>query len=412
MPLSPATIAYARAGHDRTTTHALDDAALAALAEAARSRWLVAWRRQFAFAPPDPTPQANGDGEREADERAEEKGGPEAPLLVTGGRTRVLCRILDLVVDRAADRAATLPWLHLGLHHGATLGVLDLSTLEEGTEDTPPPPPDRPQAAWGGVAGPGAPGALSLPSAGGADAAAPPHPQPPPALLRALGAGVAFRRLRGMGHRLDPVLAGALAQAQALLTWHDSHPFCPRCGAPSRPAGGGRHRLCTAVACAGQHFPRTDPVVLMLIEHPDGEHCLLARQRSFPPGRYSALAGYVEPGETLEAAVARETREEAGLEIEPPRYVASQPWPWPTNLMIGFAARARQAALTIDRTELEDARWFSRAEVAAMAAAEAPAWASLQKATAGPAGLSPAFGLPGPDALARPMILAWLDGSL
>lgn len=156
--------------------------------------------------------------------------------------------------------------------------------------------------------------------------------------------------------------------AKALVDWHARHRFCARCGSPTVLAKGGWQRNCASAACAAQHFPRVDPVTIMLVEHA-GE-LLLGRQPRFPAGHYSALAGFVEPGETIEEAVAREVLEEAGVRVRDVTYVASQPWPFPSSLMIGCHAHADDPALTIDTTELEDARWFTRAEVAAALAGD------------------------------------------
>src|SRR5213075_2648787 len=134
--------------------------------------------------------------------------------------------------------------------------------------------------------------------------------------------------------------------------WHSRHPHCSVCGTASGIVRGGWSRRCPN--CGAEHFPRSDPVVIMLAQH-DGR-LLLGRQPHYPPDRYSALAGFVEPGETIEAAVAREIREEAGIAVAHVRYVASQPWPFPSSLMIGCHARALSEALTVDYTELEDAR--------------------------------------------------------
>ncbi|MFM5907231.1 MAG: NAD(+) diphosphatase [Novosphingobium sp.] len=151
----------------------------------------------------------------------------------------------------------------------------------------------------------------------------------------------------------------AYGMARALVGWHARHGFCARCGAPTVIAKGGWQRNCTA--CKAEHFPRTDPVTIMLVEH-DGQ-LLLGRQPRFPAGRFSALAGFVEPGETIEEAVAREVLEEAGIHVRGVSYVASQPWPFPSSLMIGCHAMAEGTAITIDANELEEARWFTRADV-------------------------------------------------
>lgn len=173
------------------------------------------------------------------------------------------------------------------------------------------------------------------------------QPAPPPT--------VAFALLAQLDAKDAPLFSCALS----LANWHARHGHCSACGQASEVVRGGWSRRCRA--CAADHFPRCDPVVIMLAEH-DGR-LLLGRQPHYPPGRYSALAGFVEPGETIEAAVAREFMEEAGIEVADIRYVASQPWPFPSSLMIGCTARALSDRLTVDFTELDAAGWFSRAEV-------------------------------------------------
>jgi NAD+ diphosphatase len=160
---------------------------------------------------------------------------------------------------------------------------------------------------------------------------------------------------------LAPGEAGTYAAARSLADWHARHRFCANCGHATAPDHAGWVRRCPS--CGAEHHPRTDPVVIMLAEH-DGR-VLLGRQPAFPPGRYSALAGFVEVGETLEDAVARELFEEAGVRVRGVRYLMSQPWPFPSQLMLACTADAIEDVLTVDRNELEDARWFSHAEVAA-----------------------------------------------
>jgi len=155
--------------------------------------------------------------------------------------------------------------------------------------------------------------------------------------------------------------APLFAAALSLAWWHSRHQFCANCGASTEIERGGWSRRCPE--CSAQHFPRVDPVVIMLAEH-EGR-LLLGRQPQYPPGRYSALAGFLEPGESIEAAVARELHEEAGIGVADVTYVASQPWPFPSSLMLGCHARALGSELTIDTTELDDARWFTRDEVVA-----------------------------------------------
>jgi NAD+ diphosphatase len=193
-----------------------------------------------------------------------------------------------------------------------------------------------------------------------------------------------FAALGLLGASDAPLFAAALS----LGNWHRRHGYCSKCGNPSEIVRGGWSRRCPS--CAGEHFPRVDPVVIMLAEHED--RLLLGRQPQYPPGRYSALAGFVEVGETIEAAVARELREEAGIEVADVRYLCSQPWPFPSSLMLGCSARALGDELTIDTTELDDARWFTRSEVAAALAGEADA----------------SFLPPPPFAVARTLLDAWL----
>jgi NAD+ diphosphatase len=156
--------------------------------------------------------------------------------------------------------------------------------------------------------------------------------------------------------------------ARALVDWHARHQFCARCGANTKLTKGGWQRNCDT--CEAQHFPRTDPVTIMLVEH-EGR-LLLGRQPRFPVRMFSALAGFVEPGETIEEAVAREVHEEAGIRVRDVTYLATQPWPFPSQLMIGCHSFCDDPDITIDETELEDARWFTRAELEeARAAGEA-----------------------------------------
>ncbi len=179
--------------------------------------------------------------------------------------------------------------------------------------------------------------------------------------------------------------------AKALVDWHARHRFCANCGAPTKLAKGGWQRNCDN--CGAQHFPRTDPVTIMLVEH-EGK-LLLGRQPRFPPKMYSALAGFVEPGETIEEAVAREVWEEVGVKAHSVKYLSSQPWPFPSQLMIGCTSVAESTDLTIDETELDDARWFTREE--------------LEDARhAGPQGNETLI-FPQPFAIAYHLIVWWLD---
>ena len=179
--------------------------------------------------------------------------------------------------------------------------------------------------------------------------------------------GCAFRDLGRVMTLLAGSEAPVIAYARSIVHWHRRHRFCGACGSRTEAKQGGHLRVCTNAACLLQHFPRTDPAVIMLVTRVDPDSgtpvCLLARQKQWMPGLVSALAGFVEPGETLEDAVRREVLEEAGLRVDTVRYQASQPWPFPASLMLGFRADADDGPLAFDREELEDARWFRRDEV-------------------------------------------------
>lgn len=177
-----------------------------------------------------------------------------------------------------------------------------------------------------------------------------------------------FVELRSVMTEMSPRDAELVATAKALLHWHRSHGFCAACGAASDIAQGGWQRSCPA--CGAQHFPRTDPVVIMLVTQ--GNSVLLGRSPGWPEGMYSLLAGFVEPGETVEAAVRREVFEEAGVRCGPVGYLASQPWPFPASLMIGMQAEAQSRDITIDPSEIEDALWVTREELVSALAGQHP----------------------------------------
>lgn len=171
--------------------------------------------------------------------------------------------------------------------------------------------------------------------------------------------GQVFAELRRIMTRLSPRDAELAATAKAVIGWHETHQFCARCGARSEMSQGGWQRSCPA--CGGQHFPRTDPVVIMLITR--GNSVLMGRSPGWPEGMFSLLAGFVEPGETLEAAVRREVMEEAGVPVGAVQYLSSQPWPFPASLMFGCAGEALSDEINIDPVEIEEAMWVTKTEM-------------------------------------------------
>lgn len=197
-----------------------------------------------------------------------------------------------------------------------------------------------------------------------------------------------FEDLRAIGLRLSPAEAAIAATAKALFEWRDRTRFCSGCGQPNRSADAGWKQVCTA--CATEHFPRTDPVVIMLPVQ--GDRCLMGRQASWPEGMFSALAGFLEPGETVEEACARELFEEAGLRATAVTYHSSQPWPFPTNLMIGLIAEVAEGEAKADQSELEAVRWFTREEARAVLD-----------------GLDAEVRPPSPMAIARTLLEAWVN---
>lgn len=171
-----------------------------------------------------------------------------------------------------------------------------------------------------------------------------------------------FREMRGASMLLPAKDVAILGQAKAMIDWHQRHSFCPRCGAPTSIADAGYKRVCAN--CKAEHFPRTDPVVIMLATH--GDACLVGRGKQFPRGMYSALAGFIEPGETIEEAVRRELMEEAGVKTGRVSYYATQPWPFPSSLMIGCFAEAESLDIQVDENELSEALWLDRDKVRAI----------------------------------------------
>ncbi len=217
-------------------------------------------------------------------------------------------------------------------------------------------------------------------------------------LISAAGIDAEFIDLRAVGALLAAEEAATMAYARGLTYWHRQNQYCGRCGGATRSRRGGHMRRCADDRCAREMFPRIDPAVIMLVEQlapEDGiPRCLLGRRRGLPRRIYSTLAGYVDPGESLEEAVAREVREEAGVAVCRTTYLASQPWPFPACMMVGFRAATRERTITIADNELEDARWFSAAELRAFGEYD---------------GRDDIPALPPRDSIARTLIENWLE---
>jgi NAD+ diphosphatase len=202
--------------------------------------------------------------------------------------------------------------------------------------------------------------------------------------------GGAFNDTRALAPRIGAD-AGTVAHGRAMIDWHNRHRFCPRCGDPTEPRAAGGYRQCSS--CEAEHFPRTDPVVIMVVWR--GDKCILGRQKAWAPNFYSALAGFIDQGETIEEAVRREVKEEVGLDIDEVVYRASQPWPFPSSLMIGCFAHATGEQETVDAFELDGARWFTRDQIRA--------------AMKDPDPEKHGFGVPGYVAIAHHIIKDWSE---
>jgi NAD+ diphosphatase len=198
-----------------------------------------------------------------------------------------------------------------------------------------------------------------------------------------------FADIRSVGPLLGQEEGQLLAYARGLMHWHNRHRFCGVCGSKTVSEDAGHQRRCTSSACNAVHFPRTDPAVIMAVS--DGERLLLGRQASWPPGMRSVLAGFVEPGESLEEAVAREVKEEVGIEVEDVRYHSSQPWPFPSSIMLGFNARALSTDIHLSPDEIAEAAWYTREQLRASSEDET-------------------FRLPRRDSIARRLVEDWIKG--
>jgi NAD+ diphosphatase len=217
------------------------------------------------------------------------------------------------------------------------------------------------------------------------------------ARLPALDAGATFQDLRRVGAAATDHDAATMAYARGILGWHRRHRYCGTCGSNTESRHGGHVRVCTNPGCGAEIFPRIDPAVIMLVERPPTRgrpaKCLLGRHSRFPAGAFSTLAGFVEPGESLEEAVAREVMEEAGVPVASVSYRASQPWPFPSSLMVGFRAAAASESIVVDPSELEEARWFTAEEIA-----DFGEWGDA----------SARLRLPRRDSIARALVEEWL----
>ena len=206
--------------------------------------------------------------------------------------------------------------------------------------------------------------------------------------------GGEFKLPMEVSAHLPPEESGLMAYARALVLWHRTHQFCGVCGSKTRTSSGGHARQCTNEDCGHRTFPRTDSAVITLVTDPSDEHVLMGRQPQWPEGMYSVVAGFLEPGETLEACVQREVFEETGIRVTDVTYVASQPWPFPTSIMLGFEARALTTEINLEDDELEDARWWKRHEL--------DGWGDMFDD-------APGFKLPGKQSIARYLLDRWRE---
>jgi NAD+ diphosphatase len=307
---------------------------------------------------------------------AEQRAHPAARAVMAGSEGVVLDgdRLAVVPLDAAAGSARAPEPLLLGLDDAGPLFAIDL--------DAPAPGGSQPVSPADRSARPAPLIAAGLPRGSGAARPAPAEGPRPVGLREAVTV-------------LPQGEGGLVAYVASLLNWHRRHPYCAVCGSRTDVAEGGLIRACPR--CGTSHHPRTDPVVIMLVA--DRDRLLLGRAPAWPPRRYSALAGFVEPGESLEEAVVREVYEESGVRAGPPRYLASQPWPFPSSLMVGFIAPWESGEPAPGEEDIDDVRWFDRAEIAEAAADDADGWGTDSDA---PLLLPPRL------AIARRLVEHWL----
>ena len=298
-------------------------------------------------------------------------------------------------LDRASNERRDPAWL-AGCLASAESRFLPLRALEVLVDDGPPPALAWvPAAMLDGIDLAGAATLLGLHD--GAPRFAIDVSSAAPAVLEALlASGGRFAELRGIAAQLPAGEPAIAAQARSLVDWHARHGFCAVCGAATTAGLGGGTRSCGA--CGAGHFPRIDPVVIVLVSR--GDHALLVHGRGRPGITYTCIAGFMEPGETIEEAVRREVLEEAGVRLAVVRYHSSQPWPFPSSLMIGCHAEAATEAIAIDPEEIDDARWFPRAEVVQAL--------DIAAAATNPGADLP-FAVPPPFTISYQLIRAWAD---
>lgn len=294
-------------------------------------------------------------------------------------------------IDRGAHRRKDPDWLAAARAAQDTriVPVWRARSLLTGPEDAPQVALLPADAGWDGAE------LVLLGLSGGAavfaaDLSALDAPEQHPAVAPVLAEGGRFVDLRAAGPLMNHDEGSLCAYARGITHWNARHRFCGVCGAPAMGVEAGHVRRCTDPACATPHFPRTDPAVIMLV-HDGGDRCLLGRQAAWAPGMHSTLAGFVEPGECLEEAVAREVFEEVGVRVADVRYHSSQPWPFPSSLMMGFTARALSTELAVATDELEGAVWVSRGFLRALQPGDA-------------------FRMPRADSIARRLIEDWVAG--